>query len=333
MGSPAKSRVGLVGVGAISDWHVPALRAAGLEVTAVSTRAGSSRPREFAARHSIALTFDSWEAMLAEPRHWDALMVATHTDGTANVLDAALKLNVPILVEKPVAWTAAQLAGLSARAHDRVMVGFNRRFYRTVGFARAEIQNGPPLLAQLNLPEEINVLPDKDASRPYWDPFFSNSCHGLDLLRFIFGSLQIQSVNRLTVITGEICGLSATLCSLRGDIITLNCNWGSPANFSLTLDRPGRRVELLPFELATVYEGMDVVEPSLEVPVRRYLPRVKDRIALDQVDGKQKPGFLQQALAFRQLIEQGVRSPIAATLEDATAAIALCEGLLGKRHH
>lgn len=333
MGTRVKSRVGLVGVGPISDWHVQALRAAGLEVTAVATRAGSLRLQEFASRHLIALAFDRWEAMLAEPRHWDALVVATHTDGTPAVLSRAFELRVPVLVEKPVAWTSARLAKLDALAHDKIMVGFNRRFYRTVTVAREEVANGPPLLARMSLPESINAVQDRGEARPYWEPFFSNSCHGLDLLRFIFGPLEIRTVHRLQLKTGQRYGLSATLQSSRGDIVELTCNWGTPANFALTLDRPGRRVELLPFELATVYEGMDVVEPSMEFPIRRYLPRVKDRITLEDVDAKHKPGFFQQAAAFRRLIDEGRRSPTSATLEDARAAIKLCEELLGQEQH
>lgn len=325
------ARVGLIGVGPISDWHVRALRAAGLEVTAVATRAASMRPSEFAARHAIPSVFARWEDLLAAPHHWDGLLIATHTDGTPAVLEAALTLAVPTLVEKPVGWASARIAGLSARAHPRVMVGFNRRFYRPVQFAREEVLTGPPLLAHLCLPEAIDLPREPAGERPYWEPFLANSCHGLDLLRFVFGPLRVEHVQRAHAKSGSVYGLSAILSSVRGDIIQLTGNWGAPANFALSLDRAGRRVELRPFEMATVYEGMDVAEPSNEVPVRRYLPRLKERVMLDEIDGRQKPGFVRQAEAFRALIEGQEPSPIAATLDDATAAIRLGEDLLGER--
>lgn len=327
-----KSRVGLIGSGPIADWHVSALKAAGLEVAAVSSRCGSTRLREFAGRHAIPMTFDGWQAMLDEPRHWDALVIAVHIDVTANILSKAIELKVPVLVEKPIAWTSERLAALQARAHPKVMVGFNRRFYRTVAFARDEVRNAPPLLACLDLPEAIDAGQEPGTGRPYWEPFVANSCHGLDLLRFIFGPLCIERVSRLRATTGRMAGLAALLSSSRGDSIMLGCNWGTPANFALSLDRPGRRVELKPFELATVYEGMDIVEPSEEVPIRRYIPRVKDRIGLDEIDSQHKPGFVQQALAFRDMIEGKHGTPIAATLEDAWATIKLCEELLGEVH-
>lgn len=322
-----KVRVGLVGSGPIADWHVPALKAAGLEVAAVSSRPGSTRLREFAVRHAIPAVFDGWQAMLNEPRYWDALVIAVHIDGTADILARAMELRVPVLVEKPIAWTSQRLETLQAQAHSKIMVGFNRRFYRTVAFAREEVRSGPPLLAHLNLPEAIDAGQDSSRGRPYWEPFVANSCHGLDLLRFIFGPLRVERVSRTKLSTGRMSGLSAMLSSSRGDNITLHCNWGTPANFSLTLDRPGRRVELKPFELATVYESMDVLEPSSECPIRRYVPKAKAQVTLEDVDARYKPGFVQQAVAFRRMIEGGGDSSVAATIEDALAAVTLCEEL------
>lgn len=326
----ARPRVGLVGVGAISDWHVRALRHAGLDVTAVAARAGSPRLRDFAARHGIATIFPRWEDLLEARRTWEGLLIATHTDVTPAVLDAALPLAVPTLVEKPVAWMSARIAELSARAHPRVMVGFNRRFYRSVNFVRDEALAGPPLLAHLALPEAVDVQAAPKGGRPYWELFFANSCHGLDLLRFVFGPLHVGHVERMRGKNGNVQGLAATLSSVRGDVIQVTGNWGAPANFALSLDRAGRRVELRPFELATVYESMDVLEPSEEVPVRRYTPRVKDRVMLDDVDRQEKPGFVRQAEAFRAMVEGRAQSSLAATLDDAAAALRLAEDLLGE---
>ena len=44
------------------------------------------------------------------------------------------------------------------------------------------------------------------------------------------------------------------LASPRGDLLQFTANWRTPWNFALSLDRPGRRFELRPFEAATVYE-------------------------------------------------------------------------------
>lgn len=328
MAAPGGRRAGLIGVGAISDWHVRALRAAGVEVTAVATRAGSTRLDTFAAEHAIPRVFERWERLLEARDVWDGLVVATHTDGTADVVAAALSHRVPLLVEKPVAWNSTAVARLRAIAHPHVIVGFNRRYYRPVRFVGEECRQGLPVVAHLELPESV-AAPLPASARDRLAPFFSNSCHGFDLLRFVLGPLRVQAVERLRAAGGGVYALTALLRAERGHTVTVTCNWSTPANFALTVDRPGRRVELRPFECATVYEGMDVLEPSDDFPVRRYAPRLASRVVLDEVDAREKPGFVQQARAFAAMLDGQAPPPEAATLADAEAAIHLCEELLG----
>lgn len=323
------ARVALIGAGRISDWHVRALRVAELEVSAVSTRPGSVRLEKFAATHGIPNVYDDWRRMLADRTQWDAVLVATHTDGTPEILSAVLDLGVPLLVEKPVAWNSVTLNQLRKRAHARVIVGYNRRFYRTVRTVRDEARGGPPLLLNVSLPEGIRAPADGSPSNEYLRPFFENSCHGIDLLRFLLGDIQVENVQRVRTPHGNLCGLAALLSTARGDVVLFTANWGTPANFSISLNRPGRRLDLLPFELVTSYEGMDVLPPSEKYPIRRYVPKQKDQIFLDEIDLLEKPGFVAQALALRQMIHGDTPPADAATLDDAYHAIRLCEELSG----
>ena len=321
-------RVGLVGSGPIADWHVRALKVAGLEVAAVGSRPGSTRVREFAARHAIPEVFDGWTQMLREPGRFDSLVVAIHVDVTPEILEAALAMSVPVLVEKPVAWTSARLEEICQRPHERVIVGYNRRFYRAVQEVRAEVAQGPPVLASMTLPDFVSD--PKEPGPRYLRPFFENSCHGVDLLRFVFGSdLRLDAVRRLVSVGGSLKGFSAILSTERGDVVQLLSNWGTPANWSLSVHRPGRRFDLLPFEVGTIYEGMDVIDPTPEFPIRRYLPKLVRRTEIDAVDQREKPGFVAQALALRAMMEGNSPPPEAASLGDALAAVRLCEALVG----
>jgi len=323
-----KSRVGFIGTGNMADWHARALRVAGFELTAACARPGSRRLAPFAERHGIAHVYEDWETMLSEPKRFDALVIATPTDASAWILEYALDSGIPILVEKPVARNSSKLASLCRKPHDRVIVGYNRRFYASAQKARSEVQQGPPLLIQMSLPEDIVTSVKPDTSSNYLAPFFENSCHGIDLLRFLAGDLRVETVRRLET-PGAIQGLAAVLSTQRGDIIQFTANWGTPANFSISLHRPGRRLDLSPFEVATIFEGMDTLPPSDEYPVRRYIPRETGRVSLDDLDLREKPGFVRQALALKSLVETGVRPPEAASLHDAMMAIRLCEELAG----
>ena len=215
-----------------------------------------------------------------------------------------------------------------SRGHDRVLVGYNRRFYLPVRRAREEVRSGVPLLARLSLPEGVDP-DDRDSTKSYLEPFFENSCHGLDLIRYVFGDLQVKNVRRLTRGDGRLVGLTALLSTARGDLVQFEGNWGVPANFALSLQRPGRRFELCPFEQATIYEGMDVIEPTDSNHIRRYVPREVEHVELDPIDLSAKPGFVAQASVLSDLVE-GKPAPLeAANLDDAHAAIKLCEQLVG----
>lgn len=206
------------------------------------------------------------------------------------------------------------------------MVGYNRRFCRTAQAARAEVRNGSPLIAQLVLPEDVRR--PNGAGGSYLLPFFGNSVHGLDLARFVFGDLEVVDVLRLSDHDAPYA-VAALLCSPRGDVVKFVGNWRTPANFSLTLGRPGRRFEMRPFEFAHTYERMGVVEPTPERPIRRYVPEIAASLDLDEVDRRFKPGFVQQAHAFAGLISGEVH-PDAARIEDAHAVLELAERLAGR---
>ena len=96
------------------------------------------------------------------------------------------------------------------------------------------------------------------------------------------------------------------------------------------MDRVEERDQLLrPLEIGTVYEGMEVIEPTRENPLRVYRPRESARVALTAEDFKFKPGFLAQARALAALVHGEDPGP-AARLEDAHAALHLAEELVGQ---
>ena len=325
-----KGRVGLIGTGIIANSRVPALRAAGLDVVAVCSRPGSKTVEKFAATHGIAKTYDGWRPLLDARDTWDALVVSTWPDGTPQVLEDSIPLGAPILVEKPVAWNTATLRRLCTMPHSNVIVGYNRRFYPSVQEARREVQAGPPLIAQLVLPTDVPVPSDHDSSGRYMPQFYESvSALGLDLTRFVLGDLEVKAVERMATPAGNIPALSALLTTARGDLLQLACPWGTSANYSLTLNRAGRRFELLPFEIGTLYEGMEVEPPSREYPIRRYLPKPVRRVPLTGVDLEQKPGFVGEAEALGSMIAGNSPPEFTARLEDALAVTTICEELTG----
>ncbi|MDA1348640.1 MAG: Gfo/Idh/MocA family oxidoreductase [Chloroflexi bacterium] len=323
-------RLALIGCGRIAEFHAPACREAGLELTAVCSRPGSARLHPFAKRHGIPNVFDSVDSLLRARDEWDALLIAVTVEETLEVLLASLASDAPILVEKPVALTSEELVPLLGRGLP-VIVGYNRRFYRTVQEARREVADDAPPIAQLVVPESIRTQSDGEKDGKYLRPFFVNSVHALDMARHVFGRLSVQHVRRAVGDSGEVAGIAALIGTEAGTVLQFTANWGAPANFSLSLDWPGRRLELKPFESATVYKGMEVREPTRETPIRSYVPTQTGRVDLDEVDSRFKPGFVGQAEALGRLVRGEDPAP-AAGLEDAYEALKLAETLVGQRY-
>lgn len=321
------TRLAILGGGAIADFHAPACRRAGFELAAVSSSPGSTTVAGFAERHGVAQVFDGPGALLAAREAWDAVLIAVPTVETLEVFEAALDTGAPILVEKPVALRSADLEPFMGRDLP-VIVGYNRRFYRPAREARERAVADPPPLAHLQLPEGIAAPEEPDRTRRYLENLFINSVHGLDLAAYVLGGLEVETVARAFNAGGNIVGLKAMMRSPEGTILSLDANWGVPANYALALDWPGRRLELRPFEVAALYEGMEVHEPTPETPVRRYLPKVVETVQLDPVDAELKPGFAGQAEAFMRLCRGEDPAP-AARLEDAHVQLRICEALAG----
>ncbi|MER6398169.1 Gfo/Idh/MocA family oxidoreductase [Kitasatospora sp. NPDC001603] len=137
-GHPAV-RVGLVGYGlAGAAFHAPLIAATpGLRLDAVVTSAPERR-EQLRQDHPQARVVDSAEQLLAAPGALDLLVVASPNRSHVPLARAALEAGLPVVVDKPLAATAAEAAGLVELAEARgllLTVFQNRRWdtdFRTV---------------------------------------------------------------------------------------------------------------------------------------------------------------------------------------------------------
>ena len=182
------------------------------------------------------------------------------------------------------------------------------------------------MLAHLVIPEAIESMKRADGASNFF-PFFENSSHALDLVRYLFDHIDVTLVRHLRSVSGALAGFGAIFESHRGDVIHVIGNWGAPSNFSLTIDRLGKRVEMRPFEMALIYDGMEILPPSEEFPIRRYVPKVSERVLLDEIDYKEKPGFAAQAREFSKVLNGG-RKAVGATLSDALEVVQICQKII-----
>jgi hypothetical protein len=113
-----------------------------------------------------------------------------------------------------------------------------------------------------------------------------------------------------------------------GHVGNINLYFGAPANFAVDIYAQGHFAQMRPLENFVEYDSIAVHEPTTEVPIRTYRPRVVEpAFAIAQSDLDFKPGFLEQARALKQMTEGTKVSDLAAgaNLADALAVLELAE--------
>lgn len=139
-------RVGLLGYGlAGSVFHAPLIAATqGLRLDVVST-ASPERQAQARAEHPQVRTAETAEAVLAGADDLDLLVIATPNKTHVPLATAALEAGLPVVVDKPLAATAAEAEKLATLAEDRgllLSVFQNRRWDNDFRTVRKLIEEG-----------------------------------------------------------------------------------------------------------------------------------------------------------------------------------------------
>ena len=315
----SNKKIAIIGCGNIAGFHVPALRAAGLDCVHCASRLNSESIDQFAKDHAINNVWADPKKLAAAHDEWDGVVISAAVAPTLELMEIAASSGKPVLVEKPVAASSDRLAAYSSTSPSNIIVAYNRRHYSTVQVARRFVSDRKMVRATMTLPENVST----DFETPYF-LVHENSVHGFDMLNFIFGGLTIEHVSTASS-DNPYFGRHAILKSRDGHIVNLAMNWKAPANFTLTLDDAEERLDLFPFEKFQLYKGMKVIEPSDEYPVRQYVPnQVSSGTVFDGMPSDIKPGFLGQSREFADLIE-GKAPSIGANLTDAYNAQVMAE--------
>lgn len=313
----SKPRAALIGAGAIAPFHVAALRAVGFVVDHIAASPKSKRAAAFATDYNIARCWSN-PVELIESGTWDAIVIAASTEVLPLLLSHVVKVGRPCLIEKPVAFDGAEILKF-AKYEELVRVAYNRRFYSASAVAKS-FADSKSCIFRLELPDTAQTADDDFVGLR---AVRENSVHGLDLLRYVVGPYRIEK--RLDVAHPR--ARIATVISDGGHVGSIVLNWNCPANFSLVLDSAPQRFEMRPFEMGSLYEGMEVLEPSAAVPVRRYVPKLIEQVSsFPDADGF-KPGFIGQAQSLMQCVKKGFWDERSATLADAAAVADIAKSL------
>lgn len=172
-------------------FHLPALahyvanHTGAIELSALCDLRGEVAA-EMAARFGFARSYTDLDEMLAKERP-DGCIAVTPCTATATIAMRIIAAGVPLLMEKPMAETMAQVHQIVARAEKhsaRVMVGVNRRFSPSICTLLTCTPDRPLTYLHAKI-----IRHARDESS-----FWTTALHPIDAMRYMAGDVKEHSV-------------------------------------------------------------------------------------------------------------------------------------------
>jgi predicted dehydrogenase len=234
----AVDTVAVRGTGSIGLRHLRVLHALGARVAAMPVRSTRSRATDLEG----FLVAESWEAAwrtLGSPTRWGAI-IATDTSRHLDDAREALRAGATVLVEKPLAPTAAGLAALERDARNadrRVYVACNLRFSTGLRWVRDHLTTlGRPYAARIECQSYLpSWRPGTDyrqgyAARVNEGGVMRDLVHEIDYAVWLFGrptdvTATLGNTGELNIETEETADLlwttpGGTVVSVRLDYLS-----------------------------------------------------------------------------------------------------------------
>ena len=155
--------------------------------------------------------------------------------------------------------------------------------------------------------------------------WIQNSSHVIDLLYHVLGEISILQLDKSKFNDTEFNTFNAYLKTQNDIPVQLNAIWNSPSNFGIRFYVGNRIYEMKPLEFLNIYEGFDIIEPTQEIPVRRYHPKLLKSQYANSTNNSFKPGFLNQTKYFLFSNESEFQPAI---LKDALYITQLIESII-----
>ncbi len=322
-----KLSLAIIGCGNIANYHVRAFHRLGLKINHCASKINSTKVYKFAEKYDISNVWNDPIKLARSSKNWDGIILCSTTKSISKILDVLIDQKKPILVEKPVSVGTNYLKKFSSTFPKFVNVAFNRRYYYTVVRAKKFIEESRgQILCNMKLPQPIKK---KNNKLNTFDGIFQNAAHGIDILRFLFGDLEVIKNTKIKLNNFD-SGRIILLKSKKNHLCNVIINSNSPDNFSLEIENGTKRFHLRPFEKYEIYEGMKIIQPNEKYPLRSYIPTVIEKNDVFSTLSKNKdlkPGFLEQSEDFLRLI-LGKKTKKSAKLLDAFEAQKLLKKIM-----
>ena len=253
------NRLGIIGAGQVARHHADAAAAMGAEiVTACTGNENSANWTRFRHHAPTASRAADGAEILLDP-DVEAVIACMNWDVMPEWLERLLVTEKPVLLEKPIGlelYATLNTVRGALNAGSLKMVGYNRRFYKTVILLRERIRGGglKAVDVVISEPIESHRMRHGEVILPHLLVF--SSAHSLDLMLHLLGPLEPVAVSAHTGV-----GSAAPFKSYNGLLRTVE---GIPVSLALNADDPtpagircryddGSTWHLTPLEVLTIY--------------------------------------------------------------------------------
>ena len=306
-----------IGTGKISEFHIPAFRKVGFNISSISSRKNSKNISSFAKKFHIKNIVYDWNDLLNNTNEYDAIMIAVDQKVTVKILEKMIGSKKPILVEKPVSLSSNKIGNLLTKKHKNIFVAYNRRHYFSTEFAKKFINSKPHVCANFFFP----VMNHRS--------LYQNGCHEIDLMNYFFKDKQLKY--HIPIYFGKkLSGFTSIFKTKRGDIVNVISNWGAPSNFRIELIYKDEKVEMSPIEKAYFYKGLKIIGRGKNNGTKKYVPKLINESKKEIFEKALKPGFYKQANLFYNFVKYGKYDNRLCTLNQSKEVIEIIEQLAPK---
>ena len=319
------NRFVFIGCGKIAFYHADVIVAEGHEIVGVAARPNSKNIGLFSKKYQIKFCYEDFHKMLNELRP-DAIILCTSWDQTEDIIVGIISWGIPVLVEKPVALSSEKIRTILkeiGNLSENVLVGYNRRFYDFVPKLKRAISDQNLLSIQLNFPEAVSPIVKQLSPKVLNHILIYMSSHWLDIIMFLVGEVELVVMQKQSK-GGYISSYNGLLTTkIRKIPIHYQSNFDAPQQLSISFSFIKSIWELRPLEILSVYEELEIIEPTKEYQIRQYRPKLTKCFKTDLTF---KPGFYNQMRYFiKNFLDKKNKNSLGSTLEDALKVTLLCE--------
>lgn len=271
----------IFGAGDIGLQHAAAFKQCGAEITIISQNGG--------VRHSpVGIEYETCavsEFDFGSVRR-QGVVIALPIKEQIDLLENIASKNPGfVLVEKPGSFELERLETLNRESDFPIYVAYNRRFLESVLELKNQLNGAEVFMikcdASENIPRLQSVVSDEFLLNNW---HFANSCHVLDLVRFLAGERDLVVNSKSSSGRSRFSELHGAVCcdfNIRNCKVLYTADFRVSGSWVIEVVSSVGRFRLSPIEQLTVFDET------------RFSFRT---VELDSFESEIKPGFVKQAM-------------------------------------